>query len=247
MRILVKSLFTILLPCYAAIAESRLGKAKDSPSETTNWTPLLEWSTPKPPSNLLKWTVDPSNAWWEKHLLRARDPKSKSTQLPPTPTKCSYIPESTQPECPRGCICSSDDCASIWFTNTSRPEPRPLYHVCTSWKLNHQHQLRAGLEKAGFESTRKPVECGWQKLKFIIELRVARGSIDVNGTEALPWGDMAEVAIIEDVLKREYPFIEILIIVATLVGPIFSLFGWCCWMALWGQRKRGSKRGSRRL
>lgn len=72
-----------------------------------------------------------------------------------------------------------------------------------------------------------------------MELRVGRGSIDVNGTEELPWGNMAEVAVIQEVLRREYPFIEIMIIVATLVGPIIGicgLFGWC---VVLGDRKRG--------
>jgi len=63
-------------------------------------------------------------------------------------------------------------------------------------------------------------------------MKVGRGSIDVNGTDAQPFGDPEELAVVEEVMKREYPFVEILVIVATTVGPIFSFFalgGWCCW------------------
>jgi hypothetical protein len=63
-------------------------------------------------------------------------------------------------------------------------------------------------------------------------MRVGRGSIDVNGTVAQQFGDPFEIAKIEEVMKAEFPFVEILIICATLVGPIFMFLGmipWCVW------------------
>ena len=75
-------------------------------------------------------------------------------------------------------------------------------------------------------------KCGWQKFEGVTALRVGRGSIDVNGTIDQPHGDPFELARIEAVMKQEYPFVEIMIICATLVGPLF-LFGgflsWCFW------------------
>jgi hypothetical protein len=239
MRVLFQSLIPIILAGHLAFASFHSNHAGNHASKTVNIQVTQDWGSPKQPSNLLKWTVDPDHAWWKRHLLEPRNPKVDNTP-PATPTKCTWVPATTEPSCPQGCICSSSGCASIWFTNMTRAEPRPFYHVCTSWKLNHQHQIRAGLEQAGFQRIGKPVRCGWQKLKFVMELRVGRGSIDVNGTEELPWGDMAEVAVIERVLKREYPFIEILIILATLVGPIIGSFCLCGWCMVLGVRNRGS-------
>lgn len=68
------------------------------------------------------------------------------------------------------------------------------------------------------------------KFTHVSAMRVGRGSIDVNGTLDDPYGIPAELVAIEDVMVAEYPFVEILIICATLVGPIFifgGAIGWC--------------------
>lgn len=54
---------------------------------------------------------------------------------------------------------------------------------------------------------------------------MSRASIDVNGTLEYDRGNPAEIAVIEAVLRREYPFVEILIICATLVGLTVTVFG----------------------
>ena len=77
-----------------------------------------------------------------------------------------------------------------------------------------------------------PVQCGWQSVKTVSALRVSRGSIDVNGTLQYDQGDPAEIANIEAVLKHEYPFVEILVLCATLVGPICILLGLCSWFII---------------
>lgn len=71
-------------------------------------------------------------------------------------------------------------------------------------------------------------------------LRVSRGSIDVNGTLEFDRGDPEEIGAIEAVLRGEYPFIEILVLCATLVGPIAMLFGLCAWMAV---KPKGESKG----
>jgi hypothetical protein len=98
--------------------------------------------------------------------------------------------------------------------------------------LNYPSQLHEQLQIEGFEVVKKPVECGWQQISRVSALGVGRGSIDVNGTDEQPWGDPAEIGRIKEVLRREYPFVEILIICATLVGPVFVIFtlsAWCVW------------------
>jgi hypothetical protein len=72
-----------------------------------------------------------------------------------------------------------------------------------------------------------------------MELRVGRGNVDVNGTDDLPFGDMAEVAKIEEIMRREYPFVEILIILATLVGPIFLFLTSVIWFGWADKPKKG--------
>jgi hypothetical protein len=92
--------------------------ASSSPASKTRAS-ALPWTTRKEPSKLLKWTTDPKHSWWGKKLLSIRaDPKT--SPLPPTPTKCTYLPSETDPVCNHGCICSSDGCASIYFANLTR-------------------------------------------------------------------------------------------------------------------------------
>jgi hypothetical protein len=93
----------------------------------------------------------------------------------------------------------------------------------------------------GFTIVDNYTKCGWQRLAHITELRVGRGNIDVNGTDDLPFGDMAELAKIEELLRREYPFVEILIILATLIGPIFLFFASIGWFA-WAERERKTRK-----
>jgi hypothetical protein len=69
-------------------------------------------------------------------------------------------------------------------------------------------------------------------------MRVGRGSVDVNGTDSQNWGDPEELEVVRGVMRREYPFVEILVICATCVGPIFSFFA----MGLWGTCMGGSTR-----
>jgi hypothetical protein len=129
----------------------------------------------------------------------------------------------------------------MYFSNSSKPASnRPVYHVCTPWQLNHQHQLTNGLIQSGFTIVNNYNKCGWQRLAHITDLGVGRGNIDVNGTDDLPFGDMAELAKIEEVLRREYPFVEILIILATLVGPIFLFFSSIVWL-VWAKTERRTK------
>lgn len=71
-------------------------------------------------------------------------------------------------------------------------------------------------------------------------MRVGRGSIDVNGTLEQQFGDPLELARIEEVMKHEYPFVEIIIICATLVGPIFMFAGMLPW-CLWANKERTVK------
>ena len=191
---------------------------------------MVDWREAKDPSKLLKWTVDPEHAWWQKTLHHKRQDRPTETPVE-LPTKCQYVPQNTEKSCADGCICGTQ-CTGIYIWNNSRPEPRPQYHVCTNWNLNHGNQLRAGFQEAGFQLIPNRTKCGWQKFEGVTALRVGRGSIDVNGTIDQPHGDPFELARIEAVMKQEYPFVEIMIICATLVGPLF-LFGgflsWCFW------------------
>ncbi|KIV98599.1 uncharacterized protein PV09_09616 [Verruconis gallopava] len=190
----------------------------------------VPWHPSKEPSRLLKWTTDPQHAWWDKALFKRDDTPSQASPVT-LPTKCQYVAANTQSACGTGCICGTS-CTSIYIWNQSRPEPRPQYHICTNWNLNHGYQLRAGFQEAGFAIVPNRTQCGWQKFEGVTALRVGRGSIDVNGTEEQPFGDPYELARIEQVMREEYPFVEIIIICATLVGPIFmfaGIGGWCIW------------------
>lgn len=239
MLISSSALYAVVLLPTLSLCSPETKDSEKVPSRVSNTLPTLPWShRNNKPSRLLKWTTDPQSAWWER-ALSSRDPKSSQQPLPATPTKCTYLPSETDPVCNHGCICSGSDssCRSIYFTNLTRPSPRPHYRICTQWKLNHDSQLRYGLQQVGFNITSLPVKCGWQRLQSISELRVGRGKIDVNGTEQLSWGDPAEVLAIEGIMRREYPFVEILVIVATLVGPIFMCFGICSWYLVFDRKK----------
>ncbi len=155
----------------------------------------------------------------------------------PTPTFCSYKPSTT--DCDTGCICSPS-CKSIYITNYTRlaavnakqPDASlgPNYHICTDWQLNYPAQIRYAFQEAGFAILPgKPHPCGWQTWGSVSAQRVSRAGIDINGTLQYDRGDPAELAVIQSVLKAEYPFVEILVICATLVGPIFLGFGFCVW------------------
>jgi hypothetical protein len=199
--------------------------------ETLPWTPRKE------PSKLLRWITDPEHSWWKRNLLR-RD--SNTQPAIPTPTKCTYLPSNTDPVCNHGCICGNSGCAPIYFANLTKPvDNRPVYHVCTPWQLNHQSQLRWGLQQVGFSIVTNHTKCGWMRLSHVTELRVGRGNIDVNGTDELPFGDMAELAKIEEIMRREYPFVEILIILATLIGPIFLCFTSVIWFGWADKPQKG--------
>jgi hypothetical protein len=200
-----------------------------------------DWTSRKSPSALIKWTTDPKHAFWKKwspsnpsnsHNWYKRSP---TTTPQPTPTKCTYVPENTDNGCPKGCICDTQ-CASIFFTNfTKPPELRSQYHVCTNWMLNHASQLRYSFQQAGFTLLDKPNICGWQSLQKVSAMRVGRGSVDVNGTATENWGNEQELMVVRGIMEREYPFIEILVICATTVGPVFSFLGLGIWSA-WASR-----------
>lgn len=236
MLLSLPNLYTILfLPHLILASPYANNDEKAQASKTIKSPQVLPWSSRnQAPSLLLQWTTDPKSSWWKRHLLPRED---HDNSLPPTPTHCTYLPSTTDPNCSEGCLCSDSNCASIFFTNLTRPSPRPSYHVCTQWKLNHDNQLRYGLQQAGFNITKQTTKCGWQRLHSIMELRVGRGKIDVNGTEEWNWGVPEEVEVIEGILKREYPFVEILIICGTLVGPIFMVFGLAGWyrVIVWGK------------
>ncbi|QDS77040.1 hypothetical protein FKW77_006692 [Venturia effusa] len=205
-----------------------------------------DWTSRNPPSALTKWTTDPDHAFWS-HLFKRSSPhkfEERETTTPhPTPTKCTYVPENTAESCPKGCICKTQ-CAGIFFANLTKPvDERSQYHVCTNWMLNHASQLRYGFQRAGFTLLDRPPKCGWQRLSGVSELRVGRGSVDVNGTVAENWGNARELDVIRGVMEREYPFVEILLICAMTIGPIFSFLGlgiWGHWASGWGKRDRHS-------
>jgi hypothetical protein len=155
----------------------------------------------------------------------------------PTPTFCSYEPSTT--DCNTGCICSPS-CKSIYITNYTRlaavnakqsnASLGPNYHICTSWELNYPAQISYALQEAGFAILPgKPYKCGWQSWGSVVALRVNRGRIAINGTLQQDHGDPAELEVIRSVLIAEYPFVEILVLCATLVGPIVMGFGLCFW------------------
>ena len=160
-----------------------------------------------------------------------------TTILLPTPTFCSYEPSST--DCNTGCICSPG-CKSIYITNFTRlaavnaQQPNatlgPNYHICTAWQLNYPAQISHAFQEAGFAILPgQPHQCGWQTGGSVVAHRVSRAGIDINGTLQYDQGDPAELAVIRSVLRAEYPFVEILILCATLVGPIFMGLGLCIW------------------
>jgi hypothetical protein len=160
-----------------------------------------------------------------------------TTTILPTPTFCSYEPSTT--DCNTGCICSPS-CKSIYITNRTRlaavsaqkPDASlgPNYHICTAWQLNYPDQISYALREAGFAILPdQPHRCGWQKGGSVVAQQVSRGHIDINGTLQYDQGDPAELAVIQSVLRAEYPFVEILILCATLVGPIFMGLGLCFW------------------
>jgi hypothetical protein len=155
----------------------------------------------------------------------------------PTPTFCSYEPSST--DCSTGCICSPG-CKSIYITNYTRlaavndrqPDASlgPNYHICTAWQLNYPAQISYAFQEAGFAILPgQPYQCGWQTWGSVVAQRVNRAGIDINGTLQYDQGDPAELAVIQSVLKAEYPFVEILVLCATLLGPIFMGVGLCFW------------------
>lgn len=200
----------------------------------------------KAPSALIKWTTDPEHAFWS-HLFKKSSPhlghEKRATTTPPqpTPTKCTYVPENTADSCPKGCICKTQ-CAGIFFTNLTKPaNQRSQYHVCTNWMLNHASQLRYGFQQSGFTLLDRPNKCGWMRLSGVSALRVGRGSVDVNGTEGENWGNALELEVVRRVLEREYPFVEILVICAMTVGPIFSFLGLGIWSSWAGGRGRGER------
>jgi len=92
-----------------------------------------------------------------------------------------------------------------------------------------------------------PNQCGWQTVTTVSSKRVSRGSIDVNGTLEYDQGDPQEIALIEAVLLREYPFVEILVLLATLVGPVCMMFGLCAWAAIKPKKESSGKGLYRRL
>lgn len=97
--------------------------------------------------------------------------------------------------------------------------------------------------EAGFSLLDRPNKCGWQRLNGVSALRVGRGSVDVNGTETENWGNAQELEVVRRVMEREYPFIEILLICAMTVGPIFSFLGlgvWSSWASGRGKKDRHS-------
>ncbi|RDI87510.1 hypothetical protein Vi05172_g2540 [Venturia inaequalis] len=197
-----------------------------------------------PPSALIKWTTDPNHAFWS-HLFppnpHAYKKRSETTTPLPTPTKCTYVPENTAESCPKGCICKTQ-CASIFLTNlTNPPHLRSQYHICTNWMLNHASQLRHGFQQAGFTLLDRPSRCGWQRLSGVSALRVGRGSVDVNGTASENWGNGGEIDVLRGVMEREYPFVEILVICAFTVGPVFSFLGLGVWRGWAGGRGRGGR------
>lgn len=160
-----------------------------------------------------------------------------TTIILPTPTFCSYMPSNS--DCNTGCLCQSF-CGSIYITNYTRlaavnaNEPNaslgPNYHICVNWQLNYPAQLSYAFQEAGFAVLpEQPYQCGWQTLGSVSALRVSRGSIDVNGTLEYDQGDPAELAAIFGVLRAEYPFVEILVVCATMVGPLCILLGYCVW------------------
>jgi len=112
-----------------------------------------------------------------------------------------------------------------------------VYHVHTTWTLNYPAQLREQMHNKGFEIVTDPLPCGWQSITGISRLRVARGKIDVSHTEGQPWGHPEEIRRVEEVMVREYPFVEILVLCATLVGPFVSFFGLLGWW-IWAERTR---------
>lgn len=171
-----------------------------------------------------------------------------TTTVLPTPTFCSYMPSTS--DCYTGCICGPS-CSSIYITNytllsaVNANEPNaslgPNYHICVNWQLNYPAQLSYAFQEVGFAVLPgAPYQCGWQQWGSVTALRVSRGSIDVNGTLEFDRGDPDELMLIEEVLNREYPFVEILVLCATLVGPAVMLFGMCAWMAM---RPREGKEG----
>lgn len=199
----------------------------------------------KSPSALIKWTTDPEHAFWSNlfnHPLQHQHNERAATTTPlPTPTKCTYVPENTAGSCPKGCICKTQ-CAGIYFTNLTKPaSQRSQYHVCTNWMLNHASQLRFGFVEAGFTLLDRPNKCGWQRLNGVSALRVGRGSVDVNGTEMENWGNAGELEVVRGVMEREYPFVEVLVICAMTVGPIFSFLG----LGIWSSWASGRGRGDR--
>lgn len=161
-----------------------------------------------------------------------------TTIILPTPTFCSYEPSTT--DCNTGCICSTN-CKSIYITNFTRlaavvngqqPDAYlgPSYHICTVWQLNYPAQISHAFREAGFAILPgQPYQCGWQTWGSVSAQRVSRASININGTLQYDRGDPAELAVIQSVLKAEYPFVEILVLCATLVGPIFMGLGLCFW------------------
>jgi len=155
----------------------------------------------------------------------------------PTPTFCSYEPSQT--DCNTGCICSPS-CKSIYITNYTRlaavnaGQPHaslgPNYHICTAWQLNYPAQLSYAFQEAGFAILPgQPYRCGWQVWGSVVAMRVNRAGIDINGTLQYDQGDPEELAVIRSVLISEYPFVEIMVLCATLVGPIFMGLGLCVW------------------
>jgi len=134
--------------------------------------------------------------------------------------------------------CAKDN--TITQQNHHRHRRHHRHQHPAKWMLNYPFQLMEQLQNAGFAAVTNPPACGWRTFSHVSALRVGRGSLDVNGTDEQPYGDPAEIGRVEEVLRREYPFVEILILCATLVGPVLTLFA-LCWWNTWASRKAMSR------
>jgi hypothetical protein len=114
----------------------------------------------------------------------------------------------------------------VYFINASLPKPHPIYHIRTNWIIHHPAQIKEALRNKGFEIVDNKSQlhdnipdCGWSRLLSFRATGVQRGYLDVNGTEAQPSGDADIVHRVQEVLHAQYPYVEIVILVATLSYP----------------------------
>lgn len=140
--------------------------------------------------------------------------------------------------CAESCWCGCSYCYDTFFVDSLQNSSGVFYHVGTVWGIHHRDQLHVGLAEAGFRpatnDTGRIPQCQWTKAMKVYKTGVYRGWLDVQDGRNTT-GDPAALARISAVLQAQYPFVEILIICATVILPLLTLAA----LSAVGERQRG--------